>query len=74
MPWCSPLSLRALFSVKAFQPDYAISQTDVSIVLFLPRLTTYLTSCLPVCTPLRNDSTLKRKEFALEGLNLVLLE
>ena len=33
VPWCSPLSIRALFNLRPFLPDYAISQKDVSISL-----------------------------------------
>ena len=31
VPWCSPLSIRALFSLRPFLADYAVSQSDVSI-------------------------------------------
>lgn len=30
VPWCGPMSLRALVFVKPFMPDYKLSQSDVS--------------------------------------------
>lgn len=35
IPWCSPVSLRALFCMRPFIPDLEVNQIDVSFIYLL---------------------------------------